>query len=141
MTDLIVNVNKTIHAPILKVFNAWLDPKTLSQFILPMPGMQNPEVETDPREQGEFTILMHVGDDKIPHTGKYIKISPPDKLVFSWESPFSTADSTVTLNFTKIDENTTHIDLTHVKFPDEESRSNHEGGWKNILTELNNIIK
>ncbi len=141
MTDLIVNVNKTIHAPILKVFNAWLDPKTLSQFILPMPGMPKPEVETDPREQGQFTILMHVGDDKIPHTGKYIKISPPDKLIFSWESPFSTANSTVTLNFTKIDENTTHIDLTHVKFPDEESRSNHEGGWKNILTELNNIIK
>ena len=136
-----MNVNNTINAPILKVFNAWLDSKTLSQFIFSMPDTPKPEVETDPREQGIFTILMHIGDDKIPHADKDLKISPPDKLVFSWESPFSTANSTATLNFTKIDENTTHIDLTHIKFSDEESRSNHEDDLKSILTELNNIIK
>ena len=38
MTDLTVNLSKTIHAPIEKVFDAWLDPKTLSQFVLPMRG-------------------------------------------------------------------------------------------------------
>lgn len=122
-----MNVNNTINAPILKVFNAWLDLKTLSQFIFPMPGTPKAEVETDPREQGLFTLLMHVGDDKIPHTDKNLKICPPGKLVFCWESPFSTANNTATLNFTKIDDNTTHIDLTHIKFPDEENRSNHEG--------------
>ncbi len=36
MTDLIVNISKTIQAPIEKVFDAWLNPETLSQFILPM---------------------------------------------------------------------------------------------------------
>lgn len=140
MTDLKVNVSKTIHAPIEKVFNAWLNPKILSQFILPMPGMPNPEVKTDPREQGKFTIIMHVGDDKIPHTGKYLEINFPEKLVFTWESPFSTDNSTVTLNFTILDENKTQVELTHVRFIDEESRSNHEGGWGNILNELNEII-
>ena len=140
MIDLKVTVSKTIHAPIEKVFNAWLNPKILSQFILPMPGMPSPEVKTDPREQGKFTIIMHVGDDKIPHTGEYLEINSPEKLVFTWESPFSTDNSTVTLNFTMLDENKTQVELTHIRFIDEESRSNHEGGWENILDKLNEII-
>ena len=59
------------------MFDAWLNPKTLSQFILPMPGMPQPQVETDPREGGDFTIIMQVGDEKIPHTGQYLEISRP----------------------------------------------------------------
>ena len=140
MSDLTVNVTKIIHAPIEKVFDAWLNPETLSQFILPMPGMPQPQTETDAREGGNFTIIMQVGDDKIPHTGKYIEISRPNKLVFTWESPFSTEGSTVTLKFSDIGENKTSIDLTHIKFPDEESRGNHEDGWGNILESLNALF-
>ena len=140
MSELTVNVTKTIHAHIEKVFDAWLNPEMLSQFILPMPGMPHPQTETDAREGGNFTIIMQVGDDKIPHTGKYIEISRPNKLVFTWESPFSTEGSTVTLKFTDIGENKTSIDLTHIKFPDEESRENHEGGWGNILESLNALF-
>jgi len=140
MTDLIVNVTKIIHARIERVFDAWLNPETLSQFILPMPGMPQPQVETDAREGGEFKIIMQVGDDKIPHTGRYVEINRPNKLVFTWVSPFSADGSTVTLKFTDIGENRTNIDLTHIKFIDEEHRENHEGGWSNILESLNDIL-
>ena len=133
MTDLTVNVTKIIHAPIEKVFDAWLNPETLSQFILPMPGMPQPQVETDAREGGKFKIIMQVGDDKIPHTGRYIEINRPNKLVFTWESPFSTDGSTVTLKFNDIGKNRTSIDLTHIKFIDEKRRENHEGGWGSIF--------
>ena len=140
MTDLTVNVNKLIHAPIDKVFDAWLDPKMLAIFMLPMPGMPNSDVENDPREEGSFTIIMHVGGDKLPHTGKYLEINRPHKLVFTWVSDRSIDGSTVTLNFTKIDENKTDVSLSHVKFVDESARSDHEGGWSNILEKLNGVI-
>ncbi|NOQ79831.1 MAG: SRPBCC domain-containing protein [Gammaproteobacteria bacterium] len=140
MTDLTVNVTKIINASIEKVFDAWLNPETLSQFILPMPGMPQPQTETDAREGGSFTIIMQVGGDKISHTGKYLEISRPNKLVFTWESPFSTDGSTVTLNFSDLGENKTNVELTQIKFIDEESRANHEGGWDNILTSLNNVF-
>lgn len=140
MTDLKVNVTKTINAPIEKVFDAWLNPETLSQFMLPMPGMPNPKTESDAREGGSFAIHMQVGEDVIPHTGKYLEINRPDKLVFSWVSPCSTDDSTVTLLFTSIDDATTNVELTHVKFIDEETRSDHEGGWSNILDKLNETL-
>lgn len=140
MTDLTVNVNRTINAPIEKVFEAWLNPQTLSKFILPMPGMPEPEVESDAREGGKFSIIMQVGEDKIPHTGEYLEIDRFNRLVFTWESPFSTDNSKVTLNFSQLNENETNIELTHVRFIDEESRSNHEGGWSNILDKLNDEI-
>jgi len=140
MTDLTVNVTKIIHAPIERVFDAWLNSETLSQFILPMPGMPQPQTETDAREGGDFTIIMDVGDDKIPHTGKYLEISRPNKLVFTWMSPCSTDGSTVTLEFSKLKENETNVELTHVKFIDEETRLDHEGGWSNILDKLNDVM-
>ena len=140
MTDLAVNVSKTINAPIEKVFDAWLNPETLSQFILPMPGMPHPETETEAREGGSFTIVMQVGDDKVPHTGKYLEISRPDKLVFTWASPCSVDDSTVTLKFSDLGGSKTSVDLTHIKFIDEETRSDHEGGWSNILESLADVL-
>jgi uncharacterized protein YndB with AHSA1/START domain len=83
MTELTVNVNKTINAPIETVFDAWLNPKMLSLFMMPMTGMPESDVENDVREGGGFTIIMHVGNDELPHTGKYLEINRPDKLVFT----------------------------------------------------------
>ena len=140
MSDLTLSVSKTINAPIEKVFDAWLDPEMLSKFILPMPGMSQPEVENEPQQGGSFTIIMQVGEDKIPHTGRYLEISRPDKLVFSWLSPFSTDGSTVTIDFSEMPDGRTNVQLKHIKFIDEEARSDHEGGWTNILQVLNNIL-
>ena len=140
MTDLTVNINKIIHAPIEKVFDAWLNPKMLSKFMMPMPGMPEPDVKNDARKGGKFTIIMHVGDDNLPHNGEYLTINRPNKLVFTWVSDNSVDNSRVTLNFTKIDDNKTNISLSQDKLFDEKSRSDHEGGWGNILDKLNDVM-
>ena len=142
MTDLTVNIDNVINAPIEKVFDAWLNPKMLSKFMVPcQPGVREADVETDAREGGGFSIIMHVGDEDIAHTGRYLEISRPDKLVFTWASKYSVVDnSTVTLNFTKVNDNKTNISLSHVRFIDEEARAGHEGGWRDILDKLNEII-
>lgn len=141
MTDLTVNVEKTIDAPIEKVFDAWLNPKTLAQFMTPMPGMPESDVVNEAREGGSFSITMHAGSDELPHTGKYLEIKRPDKLVFTWMSHCSVDNSIVTLNFKKIDNKKTNISLSHVKFIDEKTRSDHEGGWTGILSKLNDVIR
>ena len=140
MTDLTLSVDKTIHAPIERVYDAWLDPAMLTQFILPAQGMPNPEVENDPREGGRFTIVMHVGDDRIPHTGTYRVLDRPRCIEFSWESPYSTDDSVVTLRLDAIDPQRTRVNLTHVRFLSEEARDDHEAGWGKILDELVGIL-
>jgi len=141
MNDLICKVNKVINAPVEKVFDAWLNPDLLSRFMLPMPGMPQPKTEVDGREGGRFTIYMEVGDQIIPHSGTYLELERPNRMVFSWESPFSTDGSSVALEFISEDSATTRVELTHVRFIDEESRGNHEAGWGNILGVLDLVCK
>ena len=140
MNELSLQVSKTINAPIEQVFDAWLDPAMLTQFILPMPGMAQPQVENDPVEGGRFTIVMQVGEDKIPHSGSYLTVDRPHHLVFSWESPFSVDGSQVSLQFSAATAGSTLVELTHVKFANEEACANHEGGWGNILEKLAELI-
>lgn len=140
MTDLAIHLKKTINAPVKRVFNAWLDAQSLSSFMTPMPGMPNPRTECDGREGGRFAIYMLVNDKEIPHTGSYLEVSPYSKIVFSWESPFSTDGSTVTILFKPLDKDRTEIDFNHIKFISEEERNDHEGGWIYILEVLDQLI-
>ena len=132
MTDLSLTTSRTIAAPRARVFDAWLDPRLLAKFMRPAPEMPEPACETDPRTGGRFSILMMGQDGELPHGGTYKEISPHDRIVFTWESPYSVDDSTVTLDFSD-DGDGTMVTLTHVKFASEEMRDNHEKGWGAIL--------
>jgi len=134
-----LTVSYTINAPIEKVFDAWLDPNILSGFMLPKPGMPNPAIKLEPKTGGRFRIDMNVGDKIIPHSGEYLEIQRPEKLSFSWESPFSSEDSVVTIQFNPVNDKKTEVVLTHVRFASEESRNNHQGGWSNILAAMNEL--
>ena len=141
MTELSLNVKRTINASIESVYNAWLNPEMLAKFMLPSAGMSVPKAEVDARVGGRFTIIMATPDkNEIPHGGEYLTLSPHNQIVLTWESPFFFDCSTVTINLKEMEAGT-EIDLTHVKFPSEESRSNHEGGWAAILECLDRIYQ
>ena len=135
MTDLTLNVSRTIDATPEALFNAWLDPKMLAKFMAPGPDMTVPHAANDPVEGGRFDIIMKAGDQELPHAGTYKEINPHSRLVFTWESPMSIGGSTVTLTFKPVDGGT-EVNLHHVKFQNEEMRANHEGGWVAILGKL-----
>ncbi len=135
MNDLSVVVSRTFPVPAARVFEAWLDPEALAKFMTPGEGVTVPKATTDPVVGGEFEILMNVGDKVIPHKGFYKEINRHDRLVFTWDSPFSDPDSTVTLDFVEVDGGT-EVTLTHVKFSSEKNRDDHKGGWTAILASL-----
>lgn len=141
MNELEVKVSKVISAPIDKVFDAWLDPKMLAKFMQPMEGMSDAIVTNDAKVGGKFSVVMVAGDNKMPHVGEYIEISRPNRLVFTWVTDSSADGSTVTLNFSNVDDGNTQIDLHHVKFIDEETRDNHMGGWTGILDALDSVVR
>lgn len=136
MTELSLDVTHDLPFSPERVFDAWLDPEMLKKFVTPGPGMTVPEAETDPRKGGRFRIVMRAPEaGDMPHGGEYLEIDRPNRLVFTWESPYSVEGSTVTLEFTPIDSGT-RVTLTHVRFPDGESRDNHKAGWAAILASL-----
>lgn len=135
-TELKLNVSRTISASPDTLFDAWLDPKMLARFMTPGPNMTVPEATSDARVGGRFKVVMRAGDQDLPHEGTYKEIDRPNRLVFTWESPFlERDDSTVTLIFTP-DGDSTRIDLEHIRLPTEESVANHTGGWTSILQAL-----
>ena len=139
MSELSLKVSRTIKAPIERVYNAWLDPTMLAKFMIAGEGMTVPKAETDAREGGRFSIIMAAGAQEMPHGGEYLKLDPYSTIKFSWESPFSVKGSTVTLQFSEVEDGT-QVELVHVKFVDEESRDNHEVGWVAILTKLDTAL-
>ena len=139
MTDLSLTTSRVINASPERIFDAWLDPAMLMRFMTPGPGMTAPKATNDPVVGGRFDILMKAGDQEIPHAGTYMEIDRPKRLVFTWESPFSMEGSTVTLDLALV-EGGTEVTLTHVKFPSEESRDNHNAGWTAILEALSGAV-
>ncbi|MGC3937597.1 SRPBCC family protein [Roseobacter sp. EG26] len=135
MNELNLMVERTINAPQIDVFNAWLDPEMLKKFMMPAAGMSVPHASSEPEEGGRFEIVMQAGDNEIPHAGTYREINRYERLVFTWESPFSVENSTVTLTFKPVAAGT-HVTLEHVRFIDAETRDNHKGGWMGILETL-----
>lgn len=139
-TELSLTCERFIAAPPEKLYDAWLDPDMLAQFIRPGENMSVPKVESDPKVGGRFLIVMRVGENDMPHSGTYNVLDRPKQLVFTWESPVSPVEgSTVTIDFEEA-KGGTNLRLTHVRFPSEESRKNHEGGWTRILATLEEAI-
>ena len=138
--NLEISITKVIPAPVKAVFEAWLDPRALAQFIKPMQGMADCTVEVDATEGGSFLIVMKAGDVDMPHRGEYKTIQRYDKLAFTWLSNHTIPDSTVTLTFRELGPKETQLTLQHVGFPNEESRNNHHGGWTSIVEHLARFV-
>ena len=140
MSDLTLTTSRHFRADRQVVFNAWLDPEMLALFMIPGEGMSVPKASVDANVGGRFAIIMLAGDQEIPHGGEYKEIARFDRIIFTWESPFSIEGSTVTLNFRDAEAGGTDLELIHVKFSNQQTRDNHLGGWTNILATLEGIL-
>lgn len=131
MLDLTAKVSRVVHAPIEKVFRAWVEADQLKQWYSPE-GMTTPQIEIEPKKGGKYNLTMRAGTDEFKMSGEYLEFEEPTKLVFTWNS----ANSIVTVNFKKIDENTTEVSLVHKGFIDEQSKTQHQEGWSGTFNKL-----
>ncbi|MGI3170470.1 SRPBCC family protein [Pseudooceanicola sp. C21-150M6] len=130
--DLMLKLTRTIPAAPEKVFDAWLDPETMTRFMAPG-GRPTLSAETDPKVGGAYELVMtNMEGTPLRHWGEYRVIDRPNRLSFTWNSPHAEPDSIVELTFEPV-EGGTLVTLTHDRFPSEGSRSGHEGGWTSIL--------
>jgi uncharacterized protein YndB with AHSA1/START domain len=127
-----VVVRRTIAASAEDLFDAWLDPGALVEWMRPG-SIRRTEARNDPRVGGQYEILMHAESGVIPHRGEYRVIDRPKRLVFTWNSKF--ADNTlVTVDFLARDQRT-EVVITHERLPEAEM-SSHDRGWTSALEKL-----
>jgi uncharacterized protein YndB with AHSA1/START domain len=138
MTEHRLTITRKLPASPEAVFDAWTTADQLANWCSPMTTASVPKLEL--RVGGEYRIDMHGEEKDYVHTGKYIEIDRPNKLVFSWFSEGTQQQETiVTLEF-KPDAEGTLLSLTHERFPTAESRDNHERGWTEIVDKLEHFM-
>jgi uncharacterized protein YndB with AHSA1/START domain len=131
-----VTVRREIAAPPEDLFDAWLDAESIGSWLRPS-QIRETRAETDPRVGGTFRIVMVEDEFSILHTGTYLEIERPRRLVFTWSSPATRfRDSIVTVTFQPSSNGSTVVEIHQVGLPDEESRQSHHTGWSDILREL-----
>jgi uncharacterized protein YndB with AHSA1/START domain len=131
-TELVVR--RMLPVPRERVFAAWLDPASLTQWMRPG-DVTRATVEVDPRVGGNFRIVMHHGGGDEEHWGEYLIIEPPSLLSFTWLSAHTDRLSTVvTIEFLERGDGTELI-LTHRRLPAAKVDA-HRKGWTDIVGKL-----
>jgi uncharacterized protein YndB with AHSA1/START domain len=132
-----VVVRRTIAASAEDLFDAWLDPEALAEWMRPG-TIKRSQARTDPRVGGEYEVIMHGESGEIPHRGVYKLIDRPRRLVFTWVSPFAGELSLVTVDFLPVNpvgNHRTEVIVTHEQLP-EEAKAAHTRGWTSGLEHL-----
>ena len=141
MADLIEETNdklvirKLIPASREEAFDAWSDPAGMRQWMCPG-NVTSAETQIDFRVGGSYRILMKGPTEDFDHTGKYVAIERPSKLIFTWISKGTDMTETLVTVELKDRGGKTEMTLTHERFPSAGSVGRHKGGWSQIADRL-----
>jgi uncharacterized protein YndB with AHSA1/START domain len=127
-------VERVIRATPDEVFDAWTTPSRMAAWMSPIGAA---EAEVDLRVGGSFRVVMV--EARIEHTGEYLEIDPPRRLVFTWVSPFTGGESSVVTVELHPHEDGTRVVLTHERLP-ENVVDGHRDGWGTMIDRLAGIL-
>jgi len=131
----IVKVTYSFSASPKRVFDAWLNPETTGQWLFATPTGKMVRVEIDPRVGGRFVLVDRRNGEDVEHTGEYLEIDRPRRLVFTFGVPkYSPLFSKVTIEVEPAAQGC-DLTLTQEQVP-VEYLSSSEKGWTGILAGL-----
>jgi len=134
-----IRITRRFDASAERVFDAWLRPETASQWLFATPDGKMVRCEMDARVGGKFVITEHRDGEDVEHTGKYLEIRRPTRLVFTFAVPkYSSQETRVSLDIVSLAAGC-ELTLTHEQvLPEWASRT--QEGWKKILDGLDNVL-
>ena len=130
-----VQVSRYFETSPERVFDAWLDPQKAGKWLFSTPAGQMVRVEIDARIGGSFVFVDRRDGEDIEHTGEYVEIDRPRRLVFTFAvKKFSAQSTRVSIDI--VPQGTgCHLTLTHEDvLPDYADRT--QAGWTSILNKL-----
>lgn len=131
-----IQLQRRIAASPEEVYEAWTDPASLSEWLVPIAGGRS-EARGDPRVGGTYHVDMF-GDGVVhPHHGEYLRLVPHSLVEFTWISHATQQQrSVVTVELKAAGPDQTDLTLTHRLLPSEAAASDHTGGWTAGLDRL-----
>ena len=124
-------------APPEAVYDEWLDPDALTEWMCPRPA-RAVHVECDPRVGGALRIDVDDQGTLFTVTGRFLELSRPHRLSFTWTCTTwepSDPDSVVTVTLEPVGLAQTRMTIEHTRLrPD--LREQHLAGWITIGDQL-----
>jgi uncharacterized protein YndB with AHSA1/START domain len=129
-----VTIERRIAATPEAVFDAWLDPAGVGQWLFATPDGVMEKVEIDARIGGRFLVAERRGADLAEHFGEYVEIDRPRRLAFDFWTSFSAERTRVIVTIAP-DRDCTRLTLRHEGvWADYEARTHQ--GWTMMLDGL-----
>lgn len=134
-TPIQVRVTHRFQASAERVFDAWLDAEGAARWMFATPTGEMVRAEIDPRVGGTFRFVDRRDGEDVDHTGEYLEIDRPRRLVFTFSVDGSEADR-VTLEIAPL-ESGCELTLTHEMSPAwAEYAERAKEGWSTMLEGL-----
>ena len=135
-----VTVRRAIEASAEELFDAWLDPEAIAQWMRPN-GVDSTTAVVDARVGGGYEITMGLRSGPLLHRGVYQEIDRPRRLVFTWSArgPLE-PPSLVTVEFTRRGR-LTEIVVTHEQLPGYGDVPAVNAGWSQAIERLAELFK
>ena len=139
----LLQLNRIIAAPRERVFAAWTTAEAIKVWFGP-DGCRVLDVQVDLRVDGEYCFSLSTEDlGEIKVRGRYLEVTPPTKLIYTWRwegnPELTVGTSLVTVKFTSAG-TFTEIHLTHEQLPSIESRDHHGHGWSGTFDKLEKYL-
>jgi len=136
-----VTVARRLDVPAGRVFDAWLDPATLGRWLFATKSGEVVRVEVDPRVGGSFIVVDRRNGEDVAHTGEYVEIDRPRRLVFDFRvEKYADRPSRVSVDIEPKDDGG-ELTLTH-HFGAEmaEFKERTQAGWGMVLDALAGML-
>jgi uncharacterized protein YndB with AHSA1/START domain/predicted SnoaL-like aldol condensation-catalyzing enzyme len=134
-----VRITRRFDASAERVFDAWLDPKKAGTFLFATETGRMIRADIDARVGGSFCFVDRRDGEDVEHTGTYLEIDRPRRLVFTFSVPkYSAVITRVTIVIEPLAAGC-ELTLTHDGvLPEYASRT--QSGWSGILEGLASAV-
>jgi uncharacterized protein YndB with AHSA1/START domain len=130
----LVRVTHRFDASAERVYDAFLDPSRASKFMFATATGQIVRCDIDARVNGTFTIVDRRNGEDVVHTGTYLTLERPRRIVFTLSvEKYSRDTDTVTIEITRVGKGC-EVTLTHemkARYAPFQDRARE--GWIGIL--------
>lgn len=124
-----------------RVFNAWLDPATVRQFLFATPSGEMIKVDIESRPGGRYEIVERRNGEDIAHLGEYVEIDRPRRLVFTLKVPrYSESVDRITIEITSLPDGCMLTFADEMAPGTEQHAERATNGWTAILANLEKIL-
>lgn len=90
-----LEVTRRIPFAAERVFDAWLDARIARKFLFATETGEMVRAETDPRIGGKFLFVDRRDGEDVEHTGEYLEIDRPRRLVFTFMVPAHSSEPAI----------------------------------------------